>query len=396
MNKNLSFTLFTRLAAAVSLVAFTLVASLPFQWNAAIAAPDFSGCGGGMNVPVQNGDYEQQVVDLVNQRRAEVGAPPLKRSTTLDNSARYQSTDMAQDGYFLHDSYDVVNGVLTRVCLRDTRIKTWYMGESMGENIAAGYGTPDSVMTGWMNDTGHMANILSTNYSEIGVGYYSGAGSYGVYWTQDFGRRGSVYPLLINRDAAHTDTVNVALYIYGAWTQMRLHNDNDAPGAWQPFQQRFNWTLNPGVGDHTVTAELTAGSQSATTSDTINLTKDPTPRLGALPESIGFIYSLADHKFAPPSLSLSPVDQSAGNTLTWTVTSQGNWFSVQPATGASPANLTITPTQADTFQPGVYAGSLTVTVTSPASTLNSPHATQLTLVVVAGPLQNEYLPIIGH
>ena len=83
------------------------------------------------------------------------------------------------------------------------------------------------------------------------------------------------------------------------------------------------------------------------------------------------------------------------NALTWTVTSQGNWFTVTPGSGATPDSLTITPTQLDTLQPGTYLGSVTVTVTSPAGTLNSPHVIQLTLVVVPGPLKNFYLPLVG-
>jgi uncharacterized protein YkwD len=37
-----------------------------------------------------------------------------------------------------------------------------------------------------MNSAGHRANILNCGYREIGVGYATG-GSYGTYWTQDFG-----------------------------------------------------------------------------------------------------------------------------------------------------------------------------------------------------------------
>lgn len=36
---------------------------------------------------------------------------------------------------------------------------------------AAGYSTPEAVVQGWMNSQGHKANILSTNYSKIGVGF---------------------------------------------------------------------------------------------------------------------------------------------------------------------------------------------------------------------------------
>ncbi len=119
----------------------------------------------------------------------------------------------------------------------------------MGENIAAGYSTPQEVMNGWMNSTGHRNNILSTNNWEIGVGYASVNGSdYGRYWTQDFGERNGVYPLIINRDAASTDSRHVSLYIYGSFQQMRLKNDSGAWGDWQTFQNNVAWTISNGVG----------------------------------------------------------------------------------------------------------------------------------------------------
>ncbi|MBR2563318.1 MAG: serine protease, partial [Paenibacillus sp.] len=49
-----------------------------------------------------------------------------------------------------------------------------------GENIAKGQKTPQEVVTAWMNSVGHRANILSKNFTHIGVGYYNG------YWAQEF------------------------------------------------------------------------------------------------------------------------------------------------------------------------------------------------------------------
>ena len=56
------------------------------------------------------------------------------------------------------------------------------MPNSAGENIAKGYATPQAVVNGWMNSSGHRANILNASYTHIGVGYVAG----GNYWTQMF------------------------------------------------------------------------------------------------------------------------------------------------------------------------------------------------------------------
>lgn len=232
--------------------------------------PAYTGCGG-VSPTATNAAYEQQVVEMVNaQRWANGKLPPYKRISALDTAARYHSTDLGQDNYFDHPSYDRVSGNLVLVCNWDARVASYYAGAS-GENIAGGYADPTSVMNGWMNSSGHKANILSTYSWEIGVGYASSGGTYGVYWTQDFARQSGVYPLVINREAASTSSANVALYIYGAWTEMRLKNENGAWSAWLPFQNDSAWTLSAGSGTKTVTAELKSGTTVVTSSDTINL-----------------------------------------------------------------------------------------------------------------------------
>lgn len=354
--------------------------------NVAIdVASAYSGCGG-ISPAAINTAYEQQVVDLVNTERANNGLPPLKRVTALDNAARYHSADLGQDNYFQHDTYDGAGGS-TFVCGVWTRIATFYSGAT-GENIAAGYSTPASVMNGWMNSSGHRANILSTSSWEIGVGYYEVSGStYTRYWTQDFGKRSNVYPLIINRDAERTTSTNVSIYIYGSWTQMRLKNDNGSFGAWQPFQASFNWTIAGGGGTHTVTAELSNGSTTTTTSDTIML---DAPALGNVPDSLSFTYSTVDLILVPASSMVTPQNVGNSETLNWSLTTEGTWFTALPGSGATPNSFTITPTDLSMSR----TGAVTVTVTSPVETSNSPKRINLTLTVTNQPFNRVYLPMI--
>ena len=356
-------------------------------------APNFSGCGG-INQPVVNADYEQQVVDLVNTERANLGLPPYKRVTALDEAARYHSADLGQDNYFSHDTYDRSGGSLVYVCNTWARIGTYYTGAG-AENIAAGYSTPASVMNGWMNSSGHRTNILSTNNWEIGVGYATYSGStYYRYWTQDFGRRSGVYPLIINRDAANTDSRHVSLYIYGSFQQMRLKNDNGTWSDWQTFQNNVAWIIANGVGTHTVTAELKTGSTVVISSDTIYLTAAGVPQLGDLPDTLTFLYSIPQSRLAPASVTLTPIDVNTNDPITWTLTQTGTWFNVAPISGTSPQSFQITPGVFVTDTPTVYTGSITVTVTDPAETLGSPQRIDLTLRVIDTPLYDVYLPLI--
>jgi len=127
-----------------------------------------------------NTSFEQQVIALVNDIRADAGLSTLVEDTDLLAAARAHSLDMATNDCFSHDSCNGTDWA--------DRIYSYYDGSGIGENIAAGFTTPEAVVTAWMNSAGHRANILDADWLGIGVGYVYVAGSdYGHYWTQDFG-----------------------------------------------------------------------------------------------------------------------------------------------------------------------------------------------------------------
>jgi uncharacterized protein YkwD len=356
--------------------------------------PNYTGCGGVL-APVVNAAYEQEVVERVNDVRAANGLPPLKRTGTLDDAARYHATDMGQDNYFDHDSYDRSGANLVMVCAWLARISSYYANWSwLAENIAAGYGTPASVMDGWMNSPGHRANILSSDTWEIGVGYYEGSGDYYRYWVQDFGRHNGVYPLIIDRDAETTDSRDVALYIYGDWQEVRLRNDDGAWSIWQPFQATMDWTLNSGRGEHTVWAEMRDGSRTASSSDTIYLLSSP-PTLGGLPGTLRFSYNMASGQLRPPAWQVTPANVGDDAPLDWTVTTEGNWFQAAPLSGTTPGSFWITPDGFDTSTVATYSGAVTVTVVDPPETEGSPQRIEVTLQVIDAPFA-VYLPLAAR
>lgn len=361
--------------------------SLPDQQQPTL---QFSGCGG-KTVSAANAGYEQQVVDLVNQERARKDLPPLKKSASLSSAARYHAADMVQDNYFSHDTLDRMDGKLKTVCEAFERLAIYYSGAS-GENIAAGYGTPDSVMDGWMHSPGHAANILSEYSWEIGVGYYKGDNAkYKSYWVQDFGRQSGSYPMIIDREAAQTDDRNVSLYIYGDWQEMRLRNDDDSATSWQTFQSQVNWTINPGAGAHTVTVELRNGSKTATSSDTIYLTHGD-PMLGSVPDTLHFLFSIPDKQLYPPNQAFTPQNVGNEDTLAWQITSTGSFYEVDPSSGSTPTSILVTPENFNENKPGTYFGEITINVTDPSSVQGSPHTTQITLEVVDYKVNQIFLP----
>jgi len=120
---------------------------------------------------------EARVVELTNQERAKAGCGPLRVDQRLVKAARAHSADMAAKGYFSHTS---PSGETPW-----DRMKKAGYPASGGENIAMGYPTAEAVMKGWMNSSGHRANILNCGYKAIGVGVKTGSG--GPWWTQNFG-----------------------------------------------------------------------------------------------------------------------------------------------------------------------------------------------------------------
>jgi len=120
-------------------------------------------------------EYESRVAELVNEQRAKNGLSPLKLSSDISAVARVKSQDMADNGYFSHTSPTYGSPF-------DMLESFGISYKAAGENIAQGYSTPESVVNGWMNSAGHRANILSENFTELGVGYVKN----GNYWTQMF------------------------------------------------------------------------------------------------------------------------------------------------------------------------------------------------------------------
>jgi hypothetical protein len=351
------------------------------------------GCGGEYASIVDAG-YEQEVLRLVNEQRALNGIPPLKRVTDLDAAARYHSADLGADDYFDHDTYDRINNDLTFVCGPWDRIGSYYSG-ARGENIAAGYGTPEAVVNAWMNSPGHRANILSASSWEIGIGYYDGSGSYYAYWTQDFGRRSGVFPLIIENDAAETDSRHVSLYIYGSWTEIRLRNNLDAWTDWMPFNNWMDWDLPDIAGDHQVSAELRKDAQTATSTDTIFLSSaTPVPTLGDLAEAITITYLVSASRIIPPSVQLTPLNIGSPDPLEWDLTVDGTWFVVTPTHGLTPQSFTIIPDSHKMTQESTQPGIITVSVIDPTGVENSPQEIDLHLVVISGEIRDIYIPLL--
>ncbi len=127
----------------------------------------------------------RHVVDLTNQQRLAKGLAPLRWNNALAEAADSYAQKMAATGFFGHDTPD---GTTPTSRGHDAGYPSFYWGPYIGENLARGYRSPESVMQGWMNSEGHKHNVLLPNYTEIGVGV-AVAPDGTMYWAQEFGNR---------------------------------------------------------------------------------------------------------------------------------------------------------------------------------------------------------------
>lgn len=121
-----------------------------------------------------NCDYEKafEVLEIVNEERANENLNPLKMDSTLLNIAVQRCAETV-----VYWSHTRPNETSCFTAFTNSHI-------TAGENIALGQSTATSVMNSWMNSTGHRANILNSNFESIGILAINVNGM--NYWVQVF------------------------------------------------------------------------------------------------------------------------------------------------------------------------------------------------------------------
>ncbi len=171
---------------------------------------------------------------------------PLRYHPDLNDAARFYADDMAENGCFPAD-HSSCDGTPF-----GDRLRQFYSGGAIGENIA--YGSPDPatvVFDGWLYSAGHRENMLRDGWDELGTGFARGDS---LLWVQDFGTGGgseepiitSSTPWPMRPSADGSVTVYAAVYApAGAPGDVVLHLDGES------------WTMQldrgePGMGTYSV------------------------------------------------------------------------------------------------------------------------------------------------
>jgi uncharacterized protein YkwD len=180
-------------ARTAALLALVCAAALGPAGAASAQAPA-STCPGADTPAVAGNEaqMDQATLCLLNQQRATAGLAALTENAQLDQTSTAYSRQMVAERFFDHVSPEGV-GLVPRLTTIGYLPGNggWYAGE----NIAWGQGslaTPQSIMTAWMNSTGHRENILSPNFADVGLGVAIGSPlgdtTGAATYTTDFGR----------------------------------------------------------------------------------------------------------------------------------------------------------------------------------------------------------------
>jgi len=148
----------------------------PITSNSKTSIPDVPGAAANSLT-----NEETQMLNLINQERSKNGLKPLKANSEIAKIARLKSKDIADNNYFSHTSPTYGSPF---EMLKKYGISYLYAGENLAKNSNV-----QAAHQALMNSAGHRKNILSNNFTEVGIGIISsGDGSMKVYTQMFIGR----------------------------------------------------------------------------------------------------------------------------------------------------------------------------------------------------------------
>ena len=122
-------------------------------------------------------DTQAEMLSLVNEQRRLSNVPELSSNNLLNQAAQVRAFELVES--FSHTRPD---GGSCFSILNQLGISFW----SCGENIAYNYSAvPANALNQWMNSPPHKANMLSADFTAMGVGFVETV-DHRCYWVQIF------------------------------------------------------------------------------------------------------------------------------------------------------------------------------------------------------------------
>jgi hypothetical protein len=168
---------------------------------------------------LDTGQIEKRVLDLVNAERARRNLPPYVHNPELALLARHHSRNMVRYHFFSHTDPEGKDP--------PARKRAYFPGlfGSLGENIAYHAGRTEeeaarNLMRSWMDSPGHRTNILSDQFTHIGVGVAEGGRQ--VYATQAFSELVAILEGDLPRSVPFGAELSLKFRFLGRFSKRRL------------------------------------------------------------------------------------------------------------------------------------------------------------------------------
>ena len=122
----------------------------------------------GLTLGSYNHEYEQEIFDLTNEEREKAGLPTFVWAKSLTDRAQVRAKELATQ--FSHTRPDGSYAGWENISTSGSW--NWVRDEITGELVMRISKTPSNAVFGWMNSSGHRANILDEDAVAMAVGYY--------------------------------------------------------------------------------------------------------------------------------------------------------------------------------------------------------------------------------
>lgn len=184
---------------------------------------------------------KDQIINLVNQEREKNGLKPLIENKYLNQSAAAKAKDMLDRKYWSHNSPE---GTEPWQFFK----QSGYPFSYAGENQAKIFTNSNAVVDSWMNSPTHKENILSSKFTETGVGVIIIPGS--VFDGTSFNQES---PLNKTQNLLRGSQIKTWLIVqhFGAppivYAAYSIKPPNKVPSRTGRIMQYHDWCNNKGI-----------------------------------------------------------------------------------------------------------------------------------------------------
>lgn len=158
---NLYYALLARPLSVLGFLFLIVAINLPIAWHQ-YAQLQVQG--------IQTDLTQEYIVELTNKEREAVGVAPLSINPLLTAAAQQKAEHMVSTGNFEHYYQDGQQTITPWQFLQ----VVGYEYENAGENLGKDFVSAEKLVTAWVESPAHRDNLLSPNYTEIGVAVFQG------------------------------------------------------------------------------------------------------------------------------------------------------------------------------------------------------------------------------